>query len=151
MCVNMSFASPIATQPGEPMHMDSHLGISFPWEKTGESTIVGGQANFLYVDMAESESDDESDEPGYMNGTPSRRSPDTFSAPTSRSPERHNSSTASHQLDSPSFLAYPCTMPAEEHHQHQQESSHMFGPSCISHEPLAVSYTHLTLPTNREV
>ena len=136
MCVNMSFASPIATQPGEPMHMDSHLGISFPWEKTGESTIVGGQANFLYVDMAESESDDESDEPGYMNGTPSRRSPDTFSAPTSRSPERHNSSTASHQLDSPSFLAYPCTMPAEEHHQHQQESSHMFGPSCISHEPL---------------
>ena len=136
MCVNMSFVSPISTQPGEPMDMDSHLGISFPWEKTGESTIVGGQANFLYVDMAEFESDDESDEPGYINGTSSLCSPDTFSAPTSRSPERHNSSTASHQLDSSSLLAHPCTVPAEEHHQHQQESSHMFGPSCKPLEPL---------------
>lgn len=38
-----------------------HLGITFPWEKTTDSTILGGQAHFLQLDMGELESEEDSD------------------------------------------------------------------------------------------
>ncbi|WFD23178.1 hypothetical protein MEQU1_001866 [Malassezia equina] len=39
----------------------TQLGITFPWEKTAESTLLGGQAHFLQLDMAELESEEDSE------------------------------------------------------------------------------------------
>lgn len=68
--------------------INPYLGISFPWEKTEDVTIMGGHAHFLQGDLAEFESEeDESEGHGsQMYGDlAAARSSGTFSAPPSRS------------------------------------------------------------------
>lgn len=68
--------------------INPYLGISFPWEKTEDVTIMGGHAHFLQSSMAEFESENDESE-GHGSGTygelTATRSSGTFSAPLSRS------------------------------------------------------------------
>lgn len=68
--------------------INPYMGISFPWEKTEDVTIMGGHAHFLQGDMAEFESEDDASEghDSRMYGDlAAARSSGTFSAPPSRS------------------------------------------------------------------
>ncbi|WFD19566.1 hypothetical protein MCAP1_001800 [Malassezia caprae] len=56
----MSYATPFLAEPVEDVP-SMQLGITFPWEKTTESTLLGGQAHFLQLDMAELESEEDSE------------------------------------------------------------------------------------------
>jgi len=56
----MSYATPFLAEPVEDVP-SMQLGITFPWEKTTDPTILGGQAHFLQLDMAELESEEDSD------------------------------------------------------------------------------------------
>lgn len=56
----MSYAAPFLSNPVEDVP-DTQLGITFPWEKTTDSTILGGQARFLQLDLTEFESEEDSE------------------------------------------------------------------------------------------
>lgn len=56
----MPYAAPFLADPMEDAP-STQLGITFPWEKTAESTLLGGQAHFLQLDMAELESEEDSE------------------------------------------------------------------------------------------
>ncbi|KAL4400794.1 hypothetical protein ACI68E_002114 [Malassezia pachydermatis] len=64
----MSFTSSFMSDPT--IAVQQHLGINFPWEKTHETAVLGGgQANFLHIDPADAESEEDSDTHGYPSST----------------------------------------------------------------------------------
>jgi len=68
--------------------LDPYLGISFPWGKTEDVTIMGGHAHFLQGSMTELESENDESEghgSGMYGELAASRSSGTFSAPLSRS------------------------------------------------------------------
>lgn len=68
--------------------LNPYLGISFPWEKTEDVTIMGGHAHFLQSSMTEFESENDESEghgSGMYGELAASRSSGTFSAPLSRS------------------------------------------------------------------
>ena len=68
--------------------LNPYLGISFPWGKTEDVTIMGGHAHFLQGSMTELESENDESEghgSGMYGELAASRSSGTFSAPLSRS------------------------------------------------------------------
>lgn len=115
---------------------DTLLGVSMPWEKSQDPTIMGGLANFLQGEMVESDSDDESDEHGLSSQMPSNMaavpSSDTYSEETNSLtdhlgastdvPEESGALSASHGV---AMLEKPQVAPSHSYTRSQQNAGQL--------------------------